>query len=102
MSSPLTPSDIDLAIKELPEWSVEEDRLTRELKFASFRQATSFLVRLSFEAEELNHHPEIYCVYNRMVLGLTTHDAGNKISKRDVLLAHKINQILKEFTPLTA
>lgn len=102
MSSPLTSSEIDLAINELPEWTLEEDRITRELKFASFRQSISFLVRLSFEAEELNHHPEIYSVYNRMVLALTTHDAGNKISKRDVLLAHKINEILREFSLLTA
>jgi 4a-hydroxytetrahydrobiopterin dehydratase len=51
----------------------------------------SFLVRLSFEAEQRDHHPEIFNVYDRVELTLRTHDAGDRITKADVELARAID-----------
>ena len=56
----------------------------------------SFLVEVGFAAEELNHHPEIYNVYNRVRLCLSTHDAGGQVTERDILLAGKIESICTE------
>lgn len=97
MNTALTPNEIELELKELPEWTFEDDRLNRELSFRSSRQAIAFLTRIAFEAEEQNHHPEIYIVYNRMAIAITTHDAGDKVTERDFVLAHKIEQAVGEF-----
>lgn len=94
----MQPSEIDLAIKELANWTYEDDRLNRELEFSSFPQAIAFITRIGFEAEEMNHHPEIYCVEKNVALSLTSVDAEMKITQRDVLLAHKIEAALKDFT----
>src|SRR6476620_6827284 len=76
MSKPLTSDEITWACAKLPGWAYERESLTRTFKFGSFREALSFMVRIGFEAEELNHHPEWTNVYNRVAIRLNTHDAG--------------------------
>jgi len=92
--APLTERDIHDALRDLPGWEVEGQRLVFTHDFGSFRDAMAFLVRLGFEAEELNHHPEIRNVYGRVELALTTHDAGNRITELDVELARRVLQVL--------
>lgn len=88
MSHPkaLTAQEIEARLREIPRWRVHEGRLRRELKFASFVEAFGFLTSLALVAERMNHHPEIYNVYNRVTLELVTHDA-NGISALDFELA---------------
>ena len=90
--SPLSKDEIEAALADLNEWRFEDDRLVKRFQFASFREAMSFIVRLSFEAETLNHHPELINVYNRVDVVLTTHDAGNKVTASDVALAQSIEK----------
>jgi 4a-hydroxytetrahydrobiopterin dehydratase len=90
--TPLEAARIDEALKDLPRWSLEGEALTKTFTFKDFREATSFIVRLAFEAEELNHHPEITNVYNRVVVRLTTHDAGDRVTEFDVALARAIER----------
>lgn len=90
---PLSENEIASALNELPGWSCERDGLGRTFLFNSFREAMSFMVRVGFEAEAANHHPEWTNVYNRVVVRLTTHDAGNKITAKDVALARKISAL---------
>ncbi len=93
----MQPSEIDLALKELPEWTYEDERLNREFEFGSFPTALAFITRMGFEAEAMNHHPEIYCVDNHVALALTSIDADMKLTQRDVLLAHRIEAVAAEF-----
>ena len=90
---PLTAAELDDALRALPDWKLERDALAREFKFGSFREAMSFMVRVGFEAEAMNHHPEWTNVYNRVVIRLNTHDAGGKITVKDVNLARKIQGV---------
>ncbi len=89
-TSPLNAEQIDVALRQLPGWKVERDALTHTFEFGSFREAMSFMVRVGFEAEAMDHHPEWTNVYNRVSVRLNTHDAGNKITAKDVDLARKI------------
>lgn len=89
--SPLSEQRIQAALGSLDGWEFLDDSLERTFEFADFRAAVSFIVRLSFYAEESNHHPEIGNVYNRVTLRLNTHDAGNKVTELDLELARAIN-----------
>lgn len=93
MRTPLTSAEIEKALKELPGWRFEEEHLVREYRFGSFREAVSFLVRVAFEAESLDHHPDWRNVYNRVLIRLSTHDSGGKVTGKDVELARRIQQI---------
>ena len=90
MPQTLSQAQIDQALRDLPEWAHENDALVRHIQFGGFREAISFIVRLSFEAEERNHHPELTNVYNKVTLRLSTHDAGGKVTQKDVDLARAI------------
>jgi 4a-hydroxytetrahydrobiopterin dehydratase len=84
---------IEAALGELPGWRRDGDSLVREYRFGSFREAVSFIVRIAFAAEAANHHPELWNVYSTVRLRLNTHDAGNKVTARDLNLAREIESI---------
>lgn len=90
MSHALSSAEIESALKKLPGWTYTEQALHKQFVCENFREAISFIVRLSFHAEELNHHPELKNTYNTVDIRLTTHDAGNQVTAHDVALAQAI------------
>ncbi|WP_428265888.1 4a-hydroxytetrahydrobiopterin dehydratase [Haliangium sp.] len=88
----LTDDEITTALAELDGWSVVDAKLHRELDFGSFVRAFGFMSSVALVAESMNHHPEWFNVYGRVVIDLTTHDAGG-ISQRDVALAKQIDAL---------
>ena len=93
MSKPLSEEEIKLKLGELNGWIFENDCLKGNFEFSNFRDAMSFLVRISFEADQRDHHPEIFNCYNRVSLSLNTHDAGGKVTEKDFSLASAIDDI---------
>lgn len=93
MNKPLTPAELTNALPMLAGWKAENDALVKVYKFGSFREAMGFMTRVAFEAEEINHHPEWANVYNKVTVRLTTHDAGNKVTAKDVDLATRMQKI---------
>lgn len=93
MTQPLSDTETEVVLSSLPGWVAKDDQLVKTFVFGSFREAMSFIVRISYEAEDMNHHPEITNVYNRVAISLTTHDAGGRITERDAKLARKIENI---------
>ena len=68
----------------------------REFKFDDFRAAMAFLNQVADVAEEHGHHPEIFNLYGRVRLTLTTHDAGNMLTEKDYRLAAAIDALLED------
>src|ERR1041384_2896026 len=93
MAKILGRTKIAAALDGLPGWTLKRDALVKTFEFASFREALGFMVRVGFEAEAMNHHPEWTNVYNRVAIRLSTHDAGNKVTAKDVELATKIQAL---------
>lgn len=94
MADPLSEDAIQKAIDDrLPGWSHEDDKISKEFGFSDFREAFGFLTRVAFEAEDQVHHPEIYNVYNTVVISLSTHDAGGKVTEKDLKLATAIESL---------
>jgi len=94
MSTPLNSDQIKLALSGLKHWRLEDDKLLMDIKLRNFSEALSFLVKVGIEAEKLNHHPEIYNIYNKVTLKLTTHDAGNRVTEKDIVLARAIENLV--------
>ena len=90
----LSESSIEEKLKNLPGWSVKNDKLYKEFQFNDFNQAFGFMTRAAMEIEKMNHHPEWFNVYNRITVELTTHDAGG-ITQLDIDLANTMNKTSK-------
>ena len=89
----LSESIIEEKLKNLPGWSVKNDKLHKEFEFNDFNQAFGFMTRAAMEIEKMNHRPEWFNVYNRIVVELTTHDIGG-ITDNDVNLARILNSLI--------
>ncbi len=92
-AQPLTPSQIADLPRELPEWTLREGKLHRELRFADFSAAFGFMARVALAAEAMGHHPEWCNVWNRVTINLTTHDTGG-LSDLDLALARRIDALV--------
>ncbi len=92
--APLAPDELARRLVDHPSWTVEDGKLHRELVFDDFSAAFGFMTRVAIHAEKLDHHPEWFNVYAKVVIDLTTHDAGGAISTRDFELAGVIDGIV--------
>ena len=91
----LTEKERESWLSALKEWraSEEKDAIERTFEFEDFSQAWGFMARVALLAQEHDHHPEWFNVYNTVEITLTTHDADG-LSHRDVKLAKAIDALL--------
>lgn len=78
-------------------WTTENYKLKKQFTFENFKDAFSFMTRVAFEAEKMNHHPEWTNIYNRVMISLSTHDAGDVVTEKDEKLAKAIDKIFISF-----
>jgi len=88
----LSSEQISEELKNLPGWSIKDEKLHRDFEFESFNQAFGFMTRAAMEIEKMNHHPEWFNVYNKITIDLMTHDAGG-ITQNDIDLAKILNSL---------
>lgn len=74
--SRLTDEQIQMRLKDLPGWRVENDALCRDYRFADFSKAFGYMASCALVAEKLNHHPNWSNVYGQVNMRLSTHDVG--------------------------
>ena len=82
--------EIEAALAKLPGWAFEEDALVKTFALEHFASALSFIVRVGIECEKEDHHPHLTNQWNLVTLRFSTHDAGNKVTLKDVQLARAI------------
>jgi len=88
----LSTDAINAALADLPGWRIENGKLHRQFQFKSFVEAFGFMSSVALVAESMGHHPEWFNVYNRVIVDLTTHDAGG-ITDLDLSLARRMNEL---------
>ena len=88
----LSSEQISEELKNLPGWSVKEEKLHKDFEFGDFNEAFGFMTRAAMEIEKMNHHPEWFNVYNKLTVDLMTHDAGG-ITENDINLAKILNSL---------
>ena len=88
----LTDDQLREALETLDGWSIDDAKLHRDFRFADFNEAFGFMTRAALVAEQMNHHPEWFNVWNRVTVHLTTHDSGG-ITASDVDLARRMNEL---------
>ena len=90
----LTTADRETKLKDFLEngWLLDENRdaITKEFKFKNFIEAFSWMTKIAFWAEKINHHPEWFNVYRNVTVVLTTHDVKG-LSSLDLELASKMD-----------
>jgi len=94
MAEPLNHTEIQQQLDKLPGWEFIDDKIHKSFKFEDFSEALGFIVRVGIEAEKQVHHPEMKNVYNTVNISLSTHDAGDKVTAKDIKLAGAIEALI--------
>ena len=101
MIQKLTSDERTQQLAKLNRWEslAERDAIRRRFEFADFNEAFGFMTRVAIKAQEMDHHPEWFNVYHKVVVDLVTHSAGG-ITARDVELARRMSEIAARRAPL--
>lgn len=80
-------------LNDLSGWEAVEGReaIIKTFKLGDFKCAFAAMTKIALKAEQMNHHPEWFNVYNRLEVTLTTHDAKG-VTSYDLELAKFIDQ----------
>ncbi|UCG26092.1 MAG: 4a-hydroxytetrahydrobiopterin dehydratase [Chloroflexota bacterium] len=87
--------EVEEALMTLPGWAVDDGKLKKEFKFGSFAEAIGWMVAAAIYADQIDHHPEWFNVYNRVKVALVTHDMGT-LSTLDLALARRMEALAGE------
>jgi 4a-hydroxytetrahydrobiopterin dehydratase len=87
----LTDAEVQERLARLPGWKLEGAAIQRVYQFKDFLGAMAFVNQLAELAEAAGHHPDIDIRYNKVTLGLTTHDAGG-LTENDAKMAAQIGE----------
>lgn len=79
--SRLSEDEIADRLRSLPGWEIKDGKLTKAFKFDDFMGAVGFVNRLAPVAESEGHHPDLQVGWGRVVVELTSHDAGGLTAK---------------------
>ncbi|MFQ3647780.1 MAG: 4a-hydroxytetrahydrobiopterin dehydratase [Anaerolineae bacterium] len=92
-TQPLTDEAIATALEGLPGWERTGDSITRTFKLPSYAAGLMFAAAVGALAEGYDHHPDLFIGYKTVRVTFSTHDAGNKISQKDIDIAAAINAL---------
>ena len=85
----LDDDEIRTRLAELEDWERSGETIHKTYGFDSFPAAIAFVNRIAELAESADHHPDIDIRYDKVKVGLSTHDAGG-ITDKDTAMAEKI------------
>ena len=77
----LTDAEIAERLSTVPQWTRAGDTIRREFTCPTFADAVAFFVRVAFDAEAADHHPDIAVHYRRVTLTFWTHSEGGLTAK---------------------
>jgi 4a-hydroxytetrahydrobiopterin dehydratase len=88
----LSDAEVKEQLSRAKGWSLVNGKLHRAFECKDFVAAFGNMTRVALVAEGMNHHPEWFNVWNKVIIDLNTHSVKG-ISNLDFELAEKINAI---------
>jgi 4a-hydroxytetrahydrobiopterin dehydratase len=90
--TPLDTEAIEEALKSLPGWAVEGGMAAKTFSFKTYQHGLTFAVSVGWQADKLDHHPDILIGYRKVKVSTVTHDAGG-LTGLDFALASQVEQL---------
>ena len=89
----LEESGVQERLARMAGWTREGDAIRRQYVFDGFASAVAFVVRVGFDAEAADHHPDILISnYKKVTLTFSTHSAGG-LTEKDFAAAEKADRV---------
>ncbi|MET9517506.1 4a-hydroxytetrahydrobiopterin dehydratase [Streptomyces sp. NPDC002994] len=92
-TEPLSQKEIEDRLRELPGWSLDDNRIARTYRLGSHFAAAALVVHVAGIQDELDHHSDLTLGYNSVALTVNTHSAGGAVTDLDFELARRVEDI---------
>ncbi|MEU6661281.1 4a-hydroxytetrahydrobiopterin dehydratase [Streptomyces sp. NPDC046821] len=91
---PLTDDEIATALEGLPGWRRVGDEITRSFGIR-YHGGVAMIVHVADVERLIGHHADIDLRWGKVRFGITTHDAGHKLTVADFALARRIDEVAR-------
>ena len=88
----LSDADIEERLAGLDGWERSGDTITKQFDNGDFKGSVDFVNRLTPEAEDMNHHPDLEISWSTVTVSLSTHSEGG-LTDNDFELARRIDAL---------
>jgi 4a-hydroxytetrahydrobiopterin dehydratase len=88
----LSDTEIDERLSGLDGWERSGDAIVKQFERGDFKGSVDFVNRLTPEAEDMNHHPDLEIYWSTVTVSLTTHSQGG-LTENDFELARRIDAL---------
>lgn len=88
-------TQVEIAAEALADWTAVARRLQARFEIPNFERGGQFVAAVSTLAEQMDHHPEITLTHGLVEISTVTHDAGDRITVKDIDLARSISVLAK-------
>jgi 4a-hydroxytetrahydrobiopterin dehydratase len=79
----LNDAEIADALSSLPGWSRDGETIVKQFTCATFADAVAAFVRVAFDAEAADHHPDVTISHRRLRVSFSTHSEG-ALTQKDI------------------
>jgi 4a-hydroxytetrahydrobiopterin dehydratase len=90
--APLSEQEIEAALREVPGWRRDGDEITRSYGIR-YHGGVALIVHVADVERLIGHHADIDLRWDNVRFGITTHDAGHKLTAADFDLAKRIDEL---------
>jgi 4a-hydroxytetrahydrobiopterin dehydratase len=88
----LSDEEIDERLSGLDGWEREGEAIRRTFELDDFKGSVDFVNRLTPEAEDMNHHPDLEISWKDVTVTITSHSEGG-LTDNDFELARRIDAL---------
>jgi 4a-hydroxytetrahydrobiopterin dehydratase len=88
----LNDTEIEERLEGLDGWEHVGDAIVKEFENGDFKGSVDLVNRITPEAEELNHHPDLEISWSTVKVTITTHSEGG-LTEGDFELARRIDAL---------
>jgi 4a-hydroxytetrahydrobiopterin dehydratase len=88
----LSDAEIDERLSGLEGWERSGEAIVKQFENGDFKGSVDFVNRLTPEAEEMNHHPDLEISWSTVTVSITTHSQGGW-TENDFELARRIDAL---------
>jgi 4a-hydroxytetrahydrobiopterin dehydratase len=88
----LSDAEIDERLSGLDGWERSGDTIVKKFENGDFKGSVDFVNRLTPEAEDMNHHPDLEISWSTVTVSITTHSEGG-LTESDFELARRIEAL---------
>ena len=88
----LDEAEIKSNLTNLNGWAFDGKQIKKEYQFDTYKAGLVFAVAVGHLADRMDHHPDLFIGYQKVSVGLNTHDLDG-ISTFDIALATQIESL---------